>query len=115
MLVMAITICLFFALGLGLTQMHAVRQHVATQNLVEQMRLTLEGSRSQTRRLAEDLFVLQAVLTEHHLLDDAEMARSRARLVETPRRVAQERDAIARNLGVSPTHLVVSDRDSDFH
>jgi hypothetical protein len=115
MLVVAATICLIFGLGLALCHRHAGRQHTATQTLVEQMRLTLEGTRSQTRRLAEDLFVLQAVLTEHHLFDDAEMARCRARLVETPRRVAQERDAITRNLGVSPTHLVVSDSDSDFH
>ena len=106
---------IFFALALILREFQLARERAMHIALQEQMRLSLESTRAQLRRAAEDLFVLQSVLVERNLLDETQLARSRARLIEAPRRMAEERDAIARHLGVAPTHLVVEETDGKVH
>jgi hypothetical protein len=82
---------------------------------VEHLRVSLETSRHHLRRVSEDLFVLQSVMVERNLLDETELARSRARLIEVPRRLAEERENITRNMNVSPTSLVIEEGEHKIH
>ncbi|MEL6543744.1 MAG: hypothetical protein AAFQ82_03900 [Myxococcota bacterium] len=67
----------------------------------------LDTQQRTMRRLQEDIYVLQSVLRERNLLNEQELAQARDRLVEQPKRVAAERDAIKRHhdIGV-PTQLI---------
>ena len=82
---------------------------------IRELRVALELSRAQLRRTAEDLYVIQTLLCERNLLDEGEIARARLRLIDAPRRVAEERAAMARHLKVSPTQLVFDPGDSKIH
>ena len=79
------------------------------------LQTALEDTRNQLRRACEDLYVLQHILAERNVLDDTDLARGRVRLVEAPRRMAQERDAIQRHLGISAPYLVIEDSDRKIH
>ncbi len=91
------------------------RERKAFAQAVEHLRVSLETSRHHLRRVSEDLFVLQSIMVERNLLDETELQRGRVRLVETPRRVAEEREAIARNMKISPTALVIDDGEHKIH
>lgn len=106
---------IFLTLAMILREVQFARDKASAMAAYEQMRITLEGTRAQLRRSAEDLFVLQTVMVERHLIDDTELARSRARLIDLPRRRAEEKDAISRNLGVNSGHLLVDDVDGKIH
>jgi hypothetical protein len=115
MTLLALGAGIFFALAMILRELQLGRERAMHQATFEQLHLSLEGVRAQLRRAGEDLYVLQAVLAERNLLNEADLARGRARLIENPRRIAEERDAIQRHLGVAPTHLVVDDSDGKIH
>ena len=106
---------IFLALALIVRELQLARERAMHLAAFEQLRLALDATRTQLRRAFEDLYVLQTVLAERNVLDEAELQRSRARLIEQPRRIAEERDAIQRHLGVSPTHLVVEDTEGKIH
>lgn len=106
---------IFLALALIVRELQTARERALQLAAFEQLRLSLDATRGQLRRAFEDLYVLQTVLAERNILDEAELARSRARLIETPRRIAEERDAIQRHLGVAPTHLVVDESEGKVH
>src|SRR4051812_23081934 len=115
MTLLALAAGIFFALALILRELQLGRERAMHHASFEQLRLSLEGTRAQLRRAGEDLYVLQAVLAERNLLTETDLARCRARLIENPRRIAEERDAIQRHLGVAPTHLVVDDSEGKIH
>ena len=106
-------ICL--ALALVIRELQLIRERTMQINMLEQLRLSLESTRTQLRRHAEDLFVLQTLLVEHNLTTEAELVNSRVRLIETPRRLAEERSSIQRHLGVEPPHLVLEDSEGKIH
>jgi hypothetical protein len=99
----------------------ALRERQARKDLARQdaelteLRAATEQTRQQLRRALEDLFVFQSLLAERNVLDENDLARARDRLIEAPRKVAEERAAMARNLKVSPTQLVVDPGDSKLH
>jgi len=78
------------------------------QELENALRLT----RAQLRRTREDLYVFKSVLQERRLIDDAALLEGRMRLVENPRRKAEERARIVRNADVSPTQVVIDDGET---
>lgn len=94
---------------------HLRRERAATAEALRDLRIALEATRAQLRRAGEDVFVLQTLLAERNLLDDGDLARARIRLIETPRRLAEERAAMARHLQVSPTQLVLDPNDPKIH
>lgn len=106
---------IFFTAALILREFQLARERAMQMATYDQLRLALEGTRAQLRRNAEDLYVLQVILAERNLLNEAELARTRARLIENPKRMAEERDAIQRHLGVAPTHLVVDENEGKIH
>ncbi len=96
-------------------QQRRQRHLLAQGRQVEALRLSLEGNRVQLRRCHEDILVLRHALAARHLLDDTDLNRQRLRLVEEPRRQAQERTAIERDLGIAASRLVADSGDCTFH
>lgn len=115
MLLLAISGGLLLALALIVREYQLSRERSLQEAAYEQLRTALEATRAQMRRVCEDMYVLQSVLGERNLLDEGELARGRVRLVEMPRRMARERDAIQRHLGISPTSLILEDSDGKIH
>ena len=115
MMVLAMSAGILFAIALSVREHLIGRERASHVVLIEQLRANLDSTRAQMRRLSEDFYVLQTVLTDHHVLDETEMARSRARLIEDPRRITHERDLIERKLGLASTHLILDDGDSKIH
>lgn len=91
------------------------KERAAMISAITELRTAVEASRTQLRRLTEDIYVIQTVLAERNVIDDADLARARMRLIETPRRLAEERAAMARHLKVSPTQLVLDPGDPKIH
>lgn len=75
----------------------------------------LEKSQRTVRRLQEDVFVLQSVLRERNLLSESELSQARDRLVEQPKRVAAERDAIQRHLNIGVPVQVIEESLNKVH
>jgi hypothetical protein len=105
---------LMLCLAWGVREYQLWRERNALQQTIQQLRTTLDAGRQHARRVSEDLYVLQAVLVERNLLDEDELQRSRIRLVDTPRRLAEERNQLLRNMSISPTQLV-DDGDPKVH
>ena len=115
MAVLAVVAVLVLSVGLALRERQLARDRAAADAALQELRTSLEGARNQLRRANEDLFVIQTLLAERNLLDENDLARARLRLIEAPRRVAEEKAAMARHLKVSPTQLVIDPSDSKIH
>lgn len=115
MTLLAIAGGLLLALALIAREVQIARERSALADQVERQRLMAADTRRQLRRALEDLYVMQTLLADKHLLDENEFARGRVRLIEKPRRVAEERNAILRDSDVEPTQLVVDDDVNKIH
>lgn len=115
MVILALCGGLLLAVSLALWATQVARHHALQIAALEHLRANLDAQRAHLKRMLEDLHVLQTVLCEHHVLDDGELAQSRVRLIENPRRQAEERSAILHHLGVAPQHLVVDEGDGKIH
>jgi hypothetical protein len=115
MAVLAVVAVLVLSVGFALRERQLARDRAATEAALQELRTSLEGARNQLRRANEDLFVIQTLLGERNLLDENDLARARLRLIDAPRRVAEEKAAMARHLKVSPTQLVIDPSDSKIH
>ena len=115
MAVLAVVAVLVLSVAFAFRERQVARERVAAEMVLQELRTSIEGARSQLRRANEDLYVIQTLLAERNLLDENDLARARLRLIEAPRRVAEERAAMARHLKVSPTQLVIDPTDSKIH
>jgi len=115
MAVLAVVAVLVLSVAFALRERRLARDRTATEAALQELRTSLEGARTQLRRANEDVFVVQTLLSERNLLDENDLARARLRLIEAPRRVAEEKAAMARHLKVSPTQLVIDPSDSKIH
>jgi hypothetical protein len=106
---------IFFTAALILREFQLARERAMHMAAFDQLRLALEGMRAQLRRNAEDIYVMQVLLAERSIFNEAELARARARLIEAPKRNAEERESIQRHLGREPTHLVLDENDGKIH
>jgi hypothetical protein len=107
----AVVLCVAFAIREN--QLGRERRVLAAA--IEELRGVLDMTRMQLRRTGEDLYVTQTLLTERNVLDENDMARARLRLIEAPRRMAEERAQMARHLKVSPTQLLIDQGDPKVH
>ncbi len=106
---------LLLALALIAREVQLARERSSQATNTAKLHSTLTDTRRQLRRALEDIYVLHAVLADKNLVDDADVARIRARLIDTPRRVAEERDAIMRSHDVSPPQLVIDEDVNKIH
>ncbi|MEM6532853.1 MAG: hypothetical protein AAF654_09520 [Myxococcota bacterium] len=89
-------------------------QRRAEANL-EALKRSLEAQQRTIRRLQEDFYVLQSVLRERNLLGANEFINARNRLIEQPKRVAAEREAIQRNLNIGVPAQVIEESLNKLH
>lgn len=106
---------LLLALALVLREFQLTRERSQQSATHERVRLALEQTRSQLQHALEDVYVLQMLLIERGLFEEGDLVRGRARLVEAPRRMAAEREAIVRHLGGDAPHLVLDDQNNKVH
>lgn len=106
---------ILLALALIARELQGSRERAAQTAALHEVQSALERTRQQLRRTQEDLYVMQSLLAERNILDEAELARGRLRLIETPKRLAAEREAVVRHLGASPTELVVDENVDKIH
>ncbi len=107
----ALVVCIAFALR----EQQLSRERAAQNAALDGLRAAIDALRGQLRRAQEDTFVLQTLLGERNMLDENDLAQARLRLIEAPRRVAEERAAMARHLKVSPTQLVLDPGEPKLH
>lgn len=115
MVVIAIVSGATLALVLIVREIQFARDRISRRAQFSELNANLEKLRTQLRRAQEDAYVLQTLLSERNILDEGEIARGRVRLIENPKRLAAEKEAIVRHLGVSPTQLVVDDNVDKIH
>jgi hypothetical protein len=113
MALLAVVGALSLMLAWSVREWQLSRERRAFAQAVDHLRVSLETTRHHLRKVSEDLFVLQSLMVERNLIDETELARGRMRLIEGPRRAAEERDALAKNMKVSPTVLVLVDSEGD--
>lgn len=103
---------LFLCAALAVREFQLSRERASMTAAFEQLKASLETTRAQQRRGLEDVYVLQATLLERHVVDQTELAESRSRLIDGPRKMAQERRAILKHTTVSPTQLILDESKS---
>jgi len=111
MLILAIAGGLLLAVALFLRELQLHRERRVQMQAAESLRVAIEVSNRLLRRAREDLFVLHSVLKERNLINEEDLVRIRARLIDTPRRLAEEREELLQDLEVAPTQLILDDGD----
>jgi len=106
---------LLLAFALIVREYQLAKQRAQDAVTLERLRANIKETRGQLRRAVEDFHVMQRILEEKHLLTQTDLTRGRVRLIEHPRRVAAERNAIVRSHGVSPTQLIIDDDLDKVH
>ncbi len=110
----ALVVSLVTLILLGVRDFGLARERAALYEALKRLSASMEILRQELQRTSDDVYVLQTILAEHNLTDAVEFTRARARLVEAPRRVAQERDNLVRALKVAPTDLII-DEEPKLH
>ena len=112
MMLLAICGGLLLALALMVREYQLGRERAARHSAFEHLHASLDVMTKQLRRTREDLYVLRAVLQERGVVTEEEFSRSRLRLIENPRRRAEERSELMRQVEVSPLAVIVDEGES---
>ena len=112
---MLIAAAILLCVALFVREIQLMRERNLLCRTVDDLRLSQQSVKDGTRRLAEDVFVLQNLLLERNLLQEPELMRARGRLIEQPRRRAEERSAMLRHVGRDKAHALLEDADGVVH
>lgn len=112
---MLVAAAVFVTIAWLAREFQGMRERAQLERTLHEMRLSQQTVRDGVRRLAEDFFVMQHLLAERSVVQDADMLRGRSRLIEQPRRKAQEKHAIMQHLGTKTPPLMVEDADGKVH
>jgi hypothetical protein len=112
MILLALIGGLLLALAILAREYQLSRERVARTTALEHMRINAEATAKQLSRAREDLYVLRVMMHTRGLITEEDFARSRTRLIETPRKRAQERSQIMRTHEVDTLSLVVDEGES---
>lgn len=112
---MLLAATLFVCVALLVREVNLLRERATISQSLDEVSLSQQSVRDGTRRLAEDLFVLQNLLLERNLLQKSELMRARGRLIEQPRRKAEERTAMLRHISAEKVPFVLEDADGHVH
>jgi len=102
-------------LALIIREIQLIKERSNLLQLLDDVRLSHQGTQDQARRLGEDLFLLQALLSERNLVHESDMTRARARLIDRPRRLTLEREAIHAHLGQRHTAVMLEESEGKVH
>ncbi len=103
------------AASIAIREWQWARERRETRASLRSLTDNLDKSQRNVRRLQEDVYVLQTVLRERNLLSENELAQARDRLIEQPKRVAAERDAIQRHLNIGVPVQVIEESLNKVH
>lgn len=109
MALLAVVGGLFLCAALAIREYQLAKERITMTTAFDHLRRSLDSTRSQLQRALEDLYVLQSTMVERNVVDEGELAEGRARLVEAPKRKAQERRAILKHVAANPTQVVVDE------
>ena len=102
-------------LALIIREIQLLKERAHLIQLLDDVRLSHQGTQDQARRLGEDLFLLQTLLSERNLVHESDITRARTRLIDRPRRLTQEREAIHAHLGQRHTAVMLEDSEGKVH
>lgn len=103
---------LLLAVALIVREIQQGRERTARLSALERLHQLGDAQARQLRRAREDLYVMRVLLQERGVFSDEEFARSRIRLIEDPRRRAEERSQLTRDVNLAPGVLIIDDGDS---
>lgn len=112
---MLLAAAFFVCVSLLVREVTLVRERATLSRNIEELSLSQQSVRDGTRRLAEDLFVLQNLMVERGLLQQSDVSRGRGRLIEQPRRKAEERTAMLKYVSAEKVPFVLEDADGHVH
>lgn len=103
---------LLLAAALIVREWQISRERAIRLSTLDSLYQSLEATNRQLHRAREDLFVLRTLMQERGVFSEEEFAQSRVRLIEKPRRRAEERSQLTRGLGLPSNVLLVDDGES---
>jgi hypothetical protein len=106
---------LLLAAALFVREIYLSKERALQGEAFSRLRDALKDAHTRHRRLAEDLLVLQRLLEEKRLIDAEDLISARLRLIDHPRRIAAERNALASAHNLSPTQLVIDEDANKIH
>ena len=102
-------------LSLIVREVQLLKERSQLMQLLDDVRLSHQGTQAQARRLGEDLYLLQSLLAERNLLQESDLTRARSRLIDRPRRLTQEREAIHAHLGQRHSTVMLEESEGKVH
>ncbi len=115
MALFAVLGALLLTVAMILREVQLGKERAAQAQAFALLREALRDSQARTKRVAEDLLVLQRLLEEKRLLDAEELITARLRLIDQPRRVAAERHALTTAHNLAPNQLIIDEDASKVH
>ena len=115
MIVLVLIGGLLLVIGMVVREFQLARERAARAKLFEYLSRALDANREQLKRLSEDLYVLRTLLAERQIIASKDLIDGRTRLIDGPRRQAEERDAILRGFDILPIQLLAEDPESKMH
>ena len=112
---MLLAIAFFVTVAWLAREVQGMRERAGLEQVLAELRISQRNVREGVRRMAEDFFVMQHLLAERSVVAESDMVRARARLIETPKRKAQERTTMSRHVDVNVSAMWVEDRDGNVH
>mgnify|MGYP006271136033 CR=1 FL=1 len=115
MLVLALTGGLFLCLTLLLREVQLARERRALSSKIRQQHARLQHMQSQLQETRDDLFVMQRLLMERNLYDEAAFARAREQLIEQPRLKATSEQAQQSDADLGVQRIILAGNPDKIH
>lgn len=115
MSVFALVLAVVVTIMLMTRELYLARERAIIIASIEALRTGFENARNSIRQSHEEIFLLQALLIERGIVLEHDIQSARKRLIEGPRKRAEEHEAISQHLGRSPEHLVLEDTEGKIH
>ncbi len=103
---------LLLAVALMVREVQLRRERAAARADHDRLFASVETAVRHLRRTREDLYVMRTVMQERGVLTEEDLARGRARLIETPRRRAEERDQMLKELKIADVPVILDEGES---
>ena len=103
---------LFFASALVVSEQRHRRERRAAAQAIANLHSALEVAGQQIRQCREEIFVVRALLQERGLVSERDLTQARERLIEEPRRQAEERRELVRGVTIAPNQVIIDENKS---
>ena len=90
------------------------RQRRAQAHLMTFIGSSLGEVQNQLQHQREEMYILENLLAERGLIENADLVEGRQRMIDSPRRRMSERDNLLANHEIDPAQLIVADDENEF-